>query len=478
MQIIVTVIAIVLDSRIIVLDFLSFSLDSIPSYNDKLVQSVRQQIKQNPAIMGTKPSKQQGSLAGAAVEKDKTLKSTSTKSNNSYAPTNTLLQQKAAEMKHPPVPKRCVVTGGTGFVGRRLVEMLVERGAEKVISFDIVPPPATVWRHPNIEWRIGDITDAKAVNEVVQGADCVWHNAAAVGPFHPQSLYKKVNYQGTLNVIEACQLAGVKKIVMSSSPSTRFDGSDVDGLTEDEMPKLPLKKYLQPYAATKAMGEIAMTAACSDDLMTVSVAPHQVYGPRDNLFLPNLLEAAGNGKLRVFGKGDNRICFTHVDNYCHGLVIAERALKKDSPALGKFYIVTDGTTHPNGEQYLVFWSIMDEAICAMGFDSILPKVHLPKPLLFFLAYICEFLGWILQTTFKLNYFNVLVLTMHRWFDIAAAAEDLDFRPIVGFRDGWDETLVWFREHWLPNFSKQESLIGLSSKTQEKIDIQASKKKSH
>jgi nucleoside-diphosphate-sugar epimerase len=40
-----------------------------------------------------------------------------------------------------------------------------------------------------------------------------------------------------------------------------------------------------------------------------------VYGPRDNLFLPNLLEVAGTGRLRIFGAGYNRICFSHVDNY-------------------------------------------------------------------------------------------------------------------------------------------------------------------
>jgi nucleoside-diphosphate-sugar epimerase len=234
------------------------------------------------------------------------------------APSNSPLQNAAAGKKYPAVPKVCVVTGGTGFVGQRLVEMLVERGAEKVISFDIVPPPETAWRHPNIEWRVGDLADAAAVRELVKGADCVWHNGAAVGPFHPKPLYFKVNYQGTLNVIEACRAAGVKKIVMSSSPSTRFVGTDVDGLTEEQMPKLPLKKYLQPYAQTKAMGEVAMLEANCPEMMTIAVAPHQVYGPRDNLFLPNLLEAAGNGKLRVFGHGKNRICFTHIDNYCHG----------------------------------------------------------------------------------------------------------------------------------------------------------------
>lgn len=125
--------------------------------------------------------------------------------------------------------------------------MLVAPWRLKVISFDIVPPPENAWRHSKIEWRVGDICDAAAVRELVQGADCVWHNAAAVGPFHPKALYNKVNYLGTLNVIEACKAAGVKKIVMSSSPSTRFLGSDVDGLTEEQMPKLPLKKYLQVW---------------------------------------------------------------------------------------------------------------------------------------------------------------------------------------------------------------------------------------
>jgi hypothetical protein len=42
--------------------------------------------------------------------------------------------------------------------------------------------------------------------------------------------------------------------------------------------------------------------------------------------LPNVLEAAGTGRLRIFGPGTNRICFTHVDNYAHGLIIAEKAL--------------------------------------------------------------------------------------------------------------------------------------------------------
>ena len=333
---------------------------------------------------------------------------------SSRSPHLSPLQIKTSAKKYDSVPATCAVTGGTGFVGARLVEMLIERGAKKVKVLDVVPPPPTAWKDPRIEYIVGDICDPAAVAKLVAGADCVWHNAAAVGPFHPKPLYFKVNHEGTLVVLDACKKAGVTKIVMSSSPSTRFDGSDVDGLTEEEMPPLPQQSYLQTYAETKAMGEKALTDACDGEtLFTCAVAPHQVYGPRDNLFLPNLLEAAGTGRLRVFGEGKNRICFTHVDNYAHGLIIAEKALYKGSPALGKFYIVTDGATHPHKEGYLYFWDVLEEAGLYMGFKSVKARTNLPMWLLMVLAYICDFIGWVFGITLKLSYFNVKMLTMHR-----------------------------------------------------------------
>mmetsp|Transcript_32553 Transcript_32553/g.100756 ORF Transcript_32553/g.100756 Transcript_32553/m.100756 type:complete len:419 (+) Transcript_32553:377-1633(+) len=386
------------------------------------------------------------------------------------APRSSPLQRKAAKGPHPPVPSVCVVTGGTGFVGQRLVEMLVERGAAKVISLDIVPPPPTAWRHPAIDWRICDVTDAAAVSAAVKGADCVWHNAAAIGPFHPKPLYTRVNYEGTKVILEACAKHGVPKLVFSSSPSTRFTGADVDGLREDEMPSLPLPHYLQEYAATKARAELEVAKACRPGLLTVSVAPHQVYGPRDNLFLPNLLEAAGTGRLRIFGPGLNRICFTHVDNYCHGLIIAERALYPKSPALGKFYITTDGSTHPDGEQYLIFWKELDRAIVGMGFTSIWQKMHLPIWFLMPIAYLCRMFEILLSTTIKLNPFNVRVLVMHRWFDIANAERDLKFKPIIPYEDGWTETIQWFKDNWLPKF-ENKGIFGIAKQSQAKIDIQ-------
>merc|ERR1719401_1758153 len=125
-------------------------------------------------------------------------------------------------------------------------------------------------------------------------------------------------------------------------------------------------------------------------------------GPRDNLFLPNLLEAAGVGKLRIFGSGKNRVGYTHVDNYCHGLVIAEKQLHKDSKALGKFYVCTDGATHPDPRGFSMFWQELDKAVTGMGFDSLYSRMALPYYVMAVAAFICDCISAVTGNKLKLG----------------------------------------------------------------------------
>ena len=76
--------------------------------------------------------------------------------------------------------------------------------------------------------------------------------------------------------------------------------------------------------------------------------------------------------------------------------------------------------------------------------------------------------------FKLNPFSVHMMTMHRWFDVSASKNDFGYEPVIGFAEGWADTGVWFKDHWLPKFQNR-GLTGLYSGSQNKIDIQAGKK---
>jgi nucleoside-diphosphate-sugar epimerase len=277
--------------------------------------------------------------------------------------------------------------------------------------------------------------------------DVVFHLAALVGPYYEKSLYFKVNHEGSLIVLDACRFHKIPRLVQSTSPSTRFTGKDVRGMREEQMPILKPGQFLEPYAESKAMGEVAIRNACCDELMTVAVAPHQVYGPRDGLFLSNFLGAADSGRLRVFGPGDNLVSVCYVDNYCHGLILGYQAMYKGSPALGKYYVITDGGHYK-------LWRFLDEAIVGMGYPSVFSKFHLPIWFLFALAYVLLIVGKIVGTKFKLTPFAVTMMTIDRWFDITNAEEDLGYKPVVEHDEAWSHTIKWFKDR--PEFWKARS----------------------
>mmetsp|Transcript_88420 Transcript_88420/g.235150 ORF Transcript_88420/g.235150 Transcript_88420/m.235150 type:complete len:245 (-) Transcript_88420:65-799(-) len=241
-----------------------------------------------------------------------------------------------------------------------------------------------------------------------------------------------------------------------------MNGSDIDNLSEDELP-IP-KKFLALYAETKAMGELALKDSVSDDLLSMVVAPHQVYGPRDALFLPNLLNACRTGKLRIFGSGRIRISMTHVDNYCHALVLAEKKLYPGSPCLGQFYVVTD--LEPQ-----LFWGVLDQASVYMGYSSLYSKWALPTWLLWPAAYFVSGLAWFCGAVglapehkvlnfCKINPFTVRMLTIHRYFNVSKARKELGYEPLHSFHDGWAQTLAWFKANWAAAHRSTEEIRAL------------------
>jgi nucleoside-diphosphate-sugar epimerase len=357
----------------------------------------------------------------------------------------------------PSTDTTALVTGSSGLCGARVVEMLLERGTKTVVAFDLLAPDTVLQqRFDAVQKKTGgkiivragsdgDLTSDAAVEAAftcVPKINIVYHIAALVGPFFDRQKYFDVNLYGTIRIIEKCRKRNVPKLVYSSSPGTRFTGADIKGLTEDDLP-IP-EKFLAVYAETKAYGEIEVNKACCDELLTISVAPHQIYGPHDRLFLQKFLETSGNGRLRIFGQGGWKISLCYVDNYSHGLMCGADALYKGSPALAKFYIVTDGPPQD-------LWGLINEAGVCMGFTDLTTKFHLPVWFMYIVATLANILGFLLNKKFKLNYFSLRMITMHRYFDISRAKHDLRYEPVKTFDEAWPETLQWFKVNWLPHY---------------------------
>jgi NAD dependent epimerase/dehydratase len=199
-----------------------------------------------------------------------------------------------------------LVTGADGFIGSHLTEALVRAGA-KVRAFCIYNSqgsrgwldriPAEIERE--IEFRLGDVRDARFVDEAVRGTEVVLHLAALIAiPYSYQAVesFVDTNVRGTLNVLEAARRHGVRRLVQTST-------SEVYGTPAT----LPIREThpLQgqsPYAASKiAADKLCEAFHCSFELPVVTLRPFNTFGPRQSAraVIPTILEQLLRGKTRI-----------------------------------------------------------------------------------------------------------------------------------------------------------------------------------
>ena len=186
-----------------------------------------------------------------------------------------------------------LVTGGGGFLGKALVHRLLADG-HTVRSFARGAYPELTAL--GVEVLQGDLSDYEAVYDAMRGCELVYHMAAKAGVWGTYASYYEANVVGTENIIKACRAHGVKYLVNTSSPSVIFDGQDQEGL--DESAPYP-KRYLSNYPKTKAMAERLVMAASDEELLTVSLRPHLIWGPEDTQLIPRVVEQGKAGTLRI-----------------------------------------------------------------------------------------------------------------------------------------------------------------------------------
>ena len=227
---------------------------------------------------------------------------------------------------------KAFVTGGTGFIGRRLVARLSERG-DDVVALVRTPGKAGEARALGCEIVTGDLADASAIDRGVQGADAVFHVGALyqVGvPASEHAAMYDANVRGTERVLDAAVRAGVSRIVYVSTGNVygNTHGRVVDESYERPQPP----QFLSYYDQTKYEAHRVARDRIAQGAPIVIVQPGGVYGPGDPSQLGNMIDQARTGKLKLRLFPEAGFNFVYVDDVAEGILLAH-----DKGRIGEAY---------------------------------------------------------------------------------------------------------------------------------------------
>lgn len=242
--------------------------------------------------------------------------------------------------------KRAFVTGGTGFIGSRLIALLAARGVEvralarsqagmeKVKALGAAPVQ-------------GDVTDPGSMQEAMRGCDVVFHVASMyeVGLRYKKQM-EKVNVEGVQTVIETACKAGVPKIVFTSTVGVL---GDTRGQTADETFEHQ-GDFPTVYERTKwiAHYQVALPLI-KQGAPVIIVMPSSVFGPDDHSTINDLMKLHLRGRLPVVPGKETTFSHVYVDDVAEGHILAA-----EKGRTGEAYILA-GTAMPLGE-YIKLWS--------------------------------------------------------------------------------------------------------------------------
>ena len=240
-----------------------------------------------------------------------------------------------------------LITGGAGFIGGHITEMLVNEGHDVVVfdNFSTGNMSNLAAVESEVKVVVGDIQDINALNSAMKGIDYVIHQAAEISVVRSVSeptFVNAVNVDGTLNVLMSAKDNGVKRVVMASS-SAIYGDTGTRAQSEDCMPN-----PLSPYGASKMAGEHYLSVFYQIyGLETVRLRYFNVFGPRQNpksqyaAVIPKFIDRILSGQeIRIYGDGEQTRDFVYVGNVARANCLACTAT--DAP--GKVFNIASEQT--------------------------------------------------------------------------------------------------------------------------------------
>ena len=317
--------------------------------------------------------------------------------------------------------KKVLVTGGGGFIGSHVVELLLKTGKAVKVTVADRPSPLkrrnlkAVWK--DISFVKADFSDPASALKVCKGQDVVLNMAASVGgvgynSVHPGSLFRDNIAIGT-NVLEAARRAGAERFLVVSSACVYPRDCAIPTPESEGVRGVP-EKTNEGYGWAKRMAEYLGQAYAEEYGMEIAIArPYNAYGPRDHFdparshVIAALVKRVCDGEspLKVWGDGSTTRSFLYVEDFARGLLeVAEKYPNADPLNIG----VDDEISVRELAEMIVR---LAGSRAQLVFDLLKPSGQ-PR----------------------------------RHCDVTKAKKEIDFQARVALPEGLAKTIAWYRAH--------------------------------
>ena len=325
--------------------------------------------------------------------------------------------------------KKVLVTGATGFLGKYVVEELVEHGYQ-VRAFGRNSKVGRSLENTSVSFFQGDLTKADDVLEACKGMDLVVHAGALSTVWGPWEDFYQANVLGTKYILEACRQTDIQRIVYVSSPSIYAAPKDQLAIKESDAPE---ENNLNNYIRSKLSSEKLFKDY--PDVPSIILRPRGLFGIGDTSILPRVINLSQKIGIPLIGDGRQLMDMTCVEN----VALAIRLALEAPEAKGEVYNITNGEPR-------AFRDLLEESLTGLGYPIKYRKI--PAFLLSVIATSLEFLYKTLNLKGEpaLTRYTYYLLRYSQTLDISKAEKELGYHPKISISEGIEQYVKDYRKH--------------------------------
>lgn len=322
--------------------------------------------------------------------------------------------------------QKILITGVTGFIGSHVAKRLAldKRVAVRGLARD--PAKAQEIIRLGVEIVTGDLRNPASLERAVRDCSVVINSAAQVASVSERKTFEDSNVAGTENLLRASVAAGVRRFVHLSSVAVF--GLTAAGEVDD---RSPVNHSGDPYCDTKVDSEEIVLRFHREGRLAVTVLrPSVVYGPGSTHWTVIPLKRIKKGKMFLFGGGRATLNYVYIDNLVDAILLAT----EDDRALGKTFIVNDGTTT---------WRQYFDAHARMAGKKSVPSIPLWTARVW--VHYRNFLAALRGEPYRIHPNGLGFLASTAVFRQTQIEQTLRHRSHVDFEEGLRRTEAWCRE---------------------------------